>query len=93
MLGKFDNASKYLEKSLPHGAGKNDFMNLGHIYWCRGEKQKAIENYIHCLKSSNMDADWFSKVLYDDSRYLAVHGIKPIDIPLMIDYIRLSVTR
>ena len=44
MLGKFDNAAKYLEKSLSHGAGKNDYMNLGHIYWCRGEKQKAIEN-------------------------------------------------
>ncbi|MFO7370167.1 MAG: hypothetical protein R6X09_07865 [Bacteroidales bacterium] len=93
MLGKFDNAFKYLEKALPHGAGKNDFMNLGHISWCRGDKQKAIENYILCLKASNMDADWFSKVLYDDSRYLAVHGIKPIDIPLMIDYIRLSATR
>jgi tetratricopeptide (TPR) repeat protein len=92
MLGKFDNAAKYLEKSLPHGAGKNDYMNLGHIYWCQGDKQKAIENYRISLKTSNMDVDWFSKVLYDDSKYLGVHGIHAIDIPLMIDYIRLSAT-
>jgi len=91
MLGKFDNAAKYLEKSLSHGAGKNDYMNLGHVFWCRGEKQKAIENYRVSLKTSNMDVDWFSKVLYDDSKYLGLHGIQAIDIPLMIDYIRLSV--
>jgi tetratricopeptide (TPR) repeat protein len=90
MLGKFDNALKYLEKSLPHVADKNDYMNLGHVYWCRGEKQKAIENYRLSLKASNLDVDWFSKILYDDSKYLALHGIQAIDIPLMIDYIRLS---
>jgi tetratricopeptide (TPR) repeat protein len=93
MLGKFDNAAKYLEKSLAHDAGKNDYMNLGHIYWCRGEKQKAIELYRLSLKTSNMDIDWFSSLLYDDSKYLALHGIHGIDIPLMIDYIRLSVAR
>jgi tetratricopeptide (TPR) repeat protein len=93
MLGKFDNASKYLEKSLPQGADKNDYLNLGHVYWCRGDKQKAIENYRLSLKASNMEVDWFSKVLYDDSRYLAVHGIHAIDIPLMIDYIRLTAIR
>jgi tetratricopeptide (TPR) repeat protein len=92
MLGKYDNAAKYLEKSLLHEAGKNDYMNLGHIYWCHGEKQKAIENYRLSLKASNMDVDWFSKLLYDDSKYLGLHGIHAIDIPLMIDYIRLSAT-
>jgi tetratricopeptide (TPR) repeat protein len=90
MLGKFDNAAKYLEKSLIRDAGKNDYMNLGHIYWCRGEKQKAIENYRLSLKTSNMDVDWFSRVLHDDSKYLGLHGIHTIDILLMIDYIRLS---
>jgi tetratricopeptide (TPR) repeat protein len=90
MLGKFDNAAKYLEKSVLHGASKNDYMNMGHIQWCRGEKQKAIENYRLSLKVSNMDIDWFSRVLQDDSKYLSAHGIKAIDIPLMIDYIRLS---
>jgi tetratricopeptide (TPR) repeat protein len=90
MLGKFENALKYLEKSVKHDAGKHDFMNLGHIHWCIGEKQKAIDNYRLCLKASNMDIDWFSRVLLDDSKYLGQHGIPTIDIPLMIDYVRLS---
>lgn len=90
MLGKLDNALKYMEKSLLHDAGKNDYMNLGHIYWCQGEKQKAIENYRLSLKVSNMDVGWFSRVLHDDSKFLEIHGIRAIDIPLMVDYIRLS---
>jgi len=91
MLGKFDNAAKYLEKAISHGAGKNDFMNLGHVFWCRGEKQRAIEYYRQSLKTAGMDIDWFSKVFLEDGKYLSQHGVPAIDIPLMIDYIRLSV--
>jgi tetratricopeptide (TPR) repeat protein len=92
MLGKFENAAKYLEKTLDRGATKNDYMNLGHIYWCMNERQKAIQNYRSSLKMSAMDIDWFSKVFLDDGKYLDQHGISPIDIPLMIDYVRLSVS-
>ncbi len=91
MLGKFDIAAKYLEKILSKGVTKNDYLNLGHICWCEGERQKAIQNYRMALKFSGVDVDWFSKVFLDDSRYLEQHGIQSIDIPLMIDYIRLSV--
>jgi len=92
MLGKMDNALKYLEKSLLNTTSKNDYMNLGHIYWCLGKKQKAIENYRLCLQAANWDVDWFSRVLHEDSRYLEKYSIPAINIPLMIDYVRLSVT-
>ena len=90
MLGKLDNAEKYLEKAVQHDATKNDYMNLGHIHWCQGDKQKAIKNYRLSLKASNMDVEWFSKVIHDDSKHLSAFGIHTIDIPLMIDYVRLS---
>lgn len=90
MLGKFDTAVKYLEKSILLDASKNDYMNLGHLYWCQDQKQKAIDNYRQSLKASGMDIEWFSKVLHDDSKYLSGYGVKMIDIPLMIDYISLS---
>jgi tetratricopeptide (TPR) repeat protein len=92
MLGKFDNAAKYLQKPLLHGTSKNDYLNLGHIYWCKNERQKAIENYRQSLIVSGMDIDWFSKAFPEDSKYLDQFGIPQIDIPMMIDYIRLSVT-
>ena len=92
MLGRFDNAIKYLEKSILHNVNKHDFMNLGHIYWCKGDKLKAIQNYRLSMKSSGQNVDWFSRVMHDDSKYLAKYHIHAIDIPLMIDYIRLSAT-
>jgi tetratricopeptide (TPR) repeat protein len=92
MIGKLENAIKYLEKSISHFAGKHDYMNLGHIYWCAGNRQRAIDNYRMSLTTSNMDVDWFSSVMHDDSKYLEKYSIQLIDIPLMIDYIRLSVT-
>ncbi len=91
MLGKFDTAAKYLEKPLLKGINKNDYMNLGHIYWCNNERQKAIENYRQSLRTAEMNIDWFARVFHDDSRYLEQHGIASLEIPLMIDYVRLSV--
>jgi tetratricopeptide (TPR) repeat protein len=93
MLGKLENAQKYLEKTLESGHNKNDFLNLGHIYWCMGNKQLAIENYRKSLRSSNLDFDWFARTLNDDSRHLISHGITSFDIPLMIDYMRMSINR
>lgn len=90
MMGKFDTAAKYLEKPLLQGINKNDYMNLGHIYWCKNERQKAIENYRQSLRASGINIDWFARLFHDDSKYLEQHGIAPLDIPLMIDYVRLS---
>jgi tetratricopeptide (TPR) repeat protein len=90
MLGKMENARKYLEKSLDNETNKNDFLNLGHIYWCLNNKQKAIESYRRSFQASHMDIDWFARALMDDGKHLAIHGIHLFDIPLMIDYIMMS---
>ena len=93
MLGKLENARKYLEKSLEWGSSKNDYINLGHVYWCMGNKTKAIENYRKSLNASSRDFNWFARVLHEDSRHLLPYGIHSFDIPLMIDYIRMSADR
>jgi tetratricopeptide (TPR) repeat protein len=90
MLGKMENARKYMEKSLQHESNKNDFLNLGHIYWCLNNKQKAIENYRKSLQAASMDSDWFARALMDDGKHLALFGIHAFDIPLMVDYIMMS---
>lgn len=89
MLGRLDNARKYFEKSLQVDANRNDSMNLGHIFWCQGEKQKARELYKQALRISRMDYKWFNTVMSDDSRYLIQYGITPLEISLLHDYLRL----
>jgi tetratricopeptide (TPR) repeat protein len=88
--GKFETAAKYFEKVTAASGNKNDFLNLGHVKWCMGNKTAAIQQYKNSLAASSGNVAWFSKVMQEDSRYLIKHGIKPFDIPLMIDYIRMS---
>ena len=92
VLGKFDTAKRYFEKVIAIRGNKNDYLNLGHVEWCMGNKSDAIQQYKLSLKASSGDMVWFSKVLQEDSRYLIRHGIKSFDIPLMIDYQRMSAT-
>jgi len=55
-----------------------------------GNKSAAIQQYKNSIIASSGDLAWFSKVMHEDSRYLIKHGIKPFDIPLMVDYLRMQ---
>ncbi len=90
VLGKFDNARKYFEKVISKEGNKNDYMNLGHVEWCTGKKKDAIERYKKSLERSEMDFEWFGKVMKEDSKYLVMHKINEFDIPLMVDYLKMS---
>ena len=90
ILGKFDAAKKYFEKVIAGGGNKNDYMNLGHVLWCMGNKNEAIENYKNSLIKSDMDINWFSKVFEEDSKHLVRLGVPAFDIPLMLDYLKMN---
>ncbi|MBE0655938.1 MAG: tetratricopeptide repeat protein, partial [Bacteroidales bacterium] len=90
VLGKNETAKKYFEKIVLKEGNKYDYMNLGHVYWSLGDKIKAIENYRHSIKKSDMDFLWFAGVMKEDTRYLLNYGIQAFDIPLMLDYLRMS---
>ncbi len=90
LLGKFDTAKKYQKKVIRKEGNKNDHLNMGHILWCMGDKKGAIEAYKTSLKRSKMDFSWFSRVFNDDSSHLVKFGIPDIDIPLMIDYLKVN---
>jgi len=90
VLGKFDIAGKYFEKVIAVSGNKNDYLNQGHVAWCMGNKSAAIQQYKLSINASSGNMNWFSKVMQEDGRYLIKHGIRPFDIPLMIDYQRMS---
>jgi tetratricopeptide (TPR) repeat protein len=89
VTGKFDIARKYFEKAVSNKATKNDFVNMGHVEWCTGDKKMAIENYKKSLIVSGADFDWLTTVFEQDKKYLMNYGIREFDIPLMIDFLRL----
>jgi tetratricopeptide (TPR) repeat protein len=90
LLGKFDQAEKYFTKVIDKEGNRNDFMNMGHVAWCKGNRGEAIYNYRRSLEKSDFDFDWFGRVLEEDAVHLLKHGIKSFDLPLMVDYLRLG---
>lgn len=90
VLGKPDTAQKYFEKLIARDGNEYDYMNLGHVYWSKGDKQTAIEFYRQSLKKSNMNYEWFSKYMFEDERHLLKYKIPKFDIPLMMDYLRME---
>jgi tetratricopeptide (TPR) repeat protein len=89
MLKKPDTAQKYFLKVLQAEGNQHDLLNLGHVEWCLGNKQKAIEWYLQSLRKSSYNFAWFAEELLADSEILTGYGIDPVDIPLMQDYLKI----
>ena len=64
-----------------------DLMNAGHVAFCQGEREKALEFYRSSLTTPEFDKKLFVEAFQEDSLYLEQHGIKPEEIPLIIDYL------
>lgn len=65
----------FTEKALK---GYSDYsyalMNLGHINWCEGNENKAIEYYRKSRQVMNNDKS-FQKLMREDSKYITAYGI------------------
>ena len=68
---------------------KIDLVKLGHVVWCMGKKQQAIDYYKNALIKSAGDFKWLTRVFEQDKKYLLQHGIMEFDIPLMIEYLKI----
>jgi len=88
VLGKLDNAKKYYERLIEDHANKYDFMNMGHVEWCLGNRQLAIKNYKLSVNRGDNNFKSFQMGFEDDKQYLKKNGIDLKEIPLMLDYLK-----
>lgn len=91
MLGKLEASQKYYEKIMGGNFNKNDLLNFGHVMWSQNNKSQAISCYKQAYAKSSDDRKWFEKVMLADSKHLLNNGVEPLDIHLMIDYIKMGV--
>lgn len=82
-IGKFDDAKKYFEKSLPHAPAEfyksYSLRLIGRIYYCR-------EDYNHAIRLLNEAVDvspTFIQARYDLAQYYAVKGDAKKSLPLL----------
>lgn len=72
--GKLDEAEPLLQKTCELQHFDLGLMNLGHVYLCRGNEEKALENYEEGLSISE-EEDEYWKVMKDDFGALEQYGI------------------
>ncbi len=88
VLGRFDQARKYYDKLIAREPSHHDLISLGHLEWCEGHRNEAIDCYSKSLVVGKIDFDEFLSVFDQDRDQLLKHGMDPEEIPILLDRLR-----
>jgi len=90
MTGKFKEAERYFERVAAGGLTPHDKINMGHLALCQGKPHKASEYYISALESPEMSVESFMNIFNDDTPVLTANGVNPEDLPIVLDFVLMS---
>ncbi len=90
VAGKFDQARKYYNKLIDHKPNQFDYMNIGHLEWCEGNRQEAINYYMLSISKKEISLSQFLESFLEDERFLVGFGVDKEEIPIMLDHLRYS---
>lgn len=85
MCGKYDQAYTYYQKILQHTPSIEDYLNAGHLEWCRGVPLKAIDMYKKGIRATHIPFPEFLELFQQDLKELFNHGIKQEEVPFVRD--------
>ncbi len=88
VLGNYKKAKEYYERLMENEANKYDFMNLGHVEWCMGNRKAALKNYKLSLSRDDNNMKSFMAGFEEDKKYLMQSGIDAKEINFMLDYLK-----
>ncbi len=86
---RFDKSEPYMLKLMAYNPFPNDYMNLGHLYFLKGDFKKSAEKYLEALNRFKSDI-LFDSALENDIPLLKEMGINEIELHLVIDHIKYS---
>jgi tetratricopeptide (TPR) repeat protein len=85
MCRKYDQAAKYYQKILELHPTMEDFMNAGHVEWCKGSPLQAVETYKRGIRITHTILPEFLEMFRKDHDELIRHGISLTDIAVLCD--------
>ena len=91
ILGKFDDAERYYQQIIEDAPTHFDYMNLGHLLWCKGHLDQAIPYYLKCVLMLPEGIDQFILSYDEDKSLLFDHGISQLDIDILPDILRFKI--
>ncbi|TLX74951.1 tetratricopeptide repeat protein [Labilibacter sediminis] len=88
VTGNFDQAEKYYHKLLISSTNTHDFINLGHVYWCKNNRKEALKFYQKATKQLKNTYSEFFDTFTEDLPLLIKNGIDQDDVPIMLDQLK-----
>lgn len=86
--GNLDQAEKYYKKIINTSTKKHDFINMGHICWCKNNPKEAINFYKKGIELMDNNIEEFLETIKEDKELLLQNGIRNEDLPMVIDQLR-----
>ena len=83
--GNIQQADYYMNKLLENDPNAHDYLNAGHIAWCKNQLKQAVEFYRKSQESQQNNWELFLESFNEDKPYLISNGIRADEIPYMID--------
>lgn len=87
VTGKFDESLKYYNKLSEENLKAHDYINIGHLALCSGERDKAIDNYRKSITRGSLPGTELTEIFREDSELLASLGANQDDLPIIADYL------
>lgn len=91
--GKFDHADKYYKLITEESPNYHDYLNMGHLEWCKGNKVKATEFYKKSIEQKGNNLEKFLESFEQDKDHLLNHGISSEDLPILLDHIQYQLNK
>jgi tetratricopeptide (TPR) repeat protein len=75
MCRRYDQAARYYQKVLDNTPTVEDYLNAGHVEWCKGFPMKAVELYKRGIRVTHTILPDFLELFRADKDELLRHGI------------------
>lgn len=85
IAGNLAQAEYYSEKLFEISPDAQDYINAGHIAWCKKKIAKALELYTKGLQLMDFNLENLIKILNEDKKHLLSNGITEDEFNLFID--------
>lgn len=85
VIGNFAQADYYSEKLIGNEPDLQDYINAGHIEWCKGKTKEALNYYAKSMSLFQNNIQEFYNLILKDKPHLLANGIDENDFPLLLD--------
>ncbi len=86
-LGRFGDSEKYYDRLSEGRLNAHDYINMGHLSLCKGNRKEAIELYRLSYNSGEISLDEFINIFSEDESLLISLGVNQDDLPILLDYL------